>query len=145
MIMRAVFRAIGGLALLFFSTCYAGGENWTFTVTAFTSDYSDKYLVELSPVDKINQFPNSCTTLTITGEYASLYWFFKFGDGPSRKEHKAALAALGDAFKSRMPTKFGWIGDGVDVTRTTGACAATSRGLIADTASDAVYSYFKWP
>ena len=146
MIMRAVFSATAaGLALLFSLTCYAGGENWAFTVTEFTSDYRGKYVVELSPVNKINSFPNSCTTLTVAGEYASLFWFFKFRDGPSREEHKAALALMGNAFKSKTPIKFGWIGDGVNVTRRTGACTGTSRGLIVDTASDAVYSYFKWP
>ena len=148
MIMRAVFNATtAGALLLLFSTCYAGGENWTFTVTAFTSDRSDKYVVELSPVEKVSSFPNSCTTLTVTGEYASLFWLFKFGDGPSRAEHKAALAFLEDALKSRMPIKFGWIGEGIDVTTRTGACNATSRGLVVERASDgdAVYSYFKWP
>jgi hypothetical protein len=148
MIMRAVFNATtASLVLLCFSTCYAGGENWTFTVTAFTSDHDDHYVVELSPVDKVGSFPNSCTTLTVTGEYASLFWLFKFGDGPSRTEHKAALALLGDAFKSKVPIKFGWIGDGIDVTKKTGACTATSRGLVVERASDgdAVYSYFKWP
>ena len=83
----------------------------------------------------------------MVGEYASLFWFFKFGDGPSKEEHKAALSLLGNAFKSKNPIKFGWIGDGVDVTKGTGACAATSRGLMIERAAggDAVYSYFKWP
>jgi hypothetical protein len=71
--------------------------------------------------------------------------FSGFGGGPDKKEHRAALALLGDAFKSQMPIRFGWIGDGVNVTKKTGACAATSRGLMVDAASDAVYSYFKWP
>jgi hypothetical protein len=33
------------------------------------------------------------------------------------------------------------------VTKKTGACTATSRGLVVERASDgdAVYSYFKWP
>jgi hypothetical protein len=146
LIKRTVFgTGVAGLALLFFSTCYAGGENWTFTVAAFTSDYSDEYVIDLIPVDKVGSFPNSCTTLTVTGEYASLFWLFKFGGGPSREEHKAALALMGSAFKSRTPIKFGWIGDGVNVTKRTGACTATSRGLMVDPASDAVYSYFKWP
>jgi len=146
MMMRILFSATAAVfALLLCSTCYAGGENWTFTVTAFTSDYSDKYLVELSPVERFGGFPSSCASLTVSGEYASLFWISKFGSGPDRKEHKAALARMGDAFRSKVPIKFGWVGDGVKVTRRTGACAATSRGLTVDAASDAVYSYFKWP
>ena len=145
---RAILNAIAaGLALLAFSTCYAGGENWRFAVTSFTSDGKDKYVLELTPVDKDNNFPNSCTRLTVVGEYASLFWFFKFGDGPSREEHKVALALLGNAFKSKTQINFGWIGDGIDVTARTGACTARSRGLMAEGAvdGDAVYSYFKWP
>jgi hypothetical protein len=116
-----------------------------FTVTTFTSDGSDKYVAELSPVGKVDGFPNSCITLTVAGEYASLFWFFNFGSGPSRTEHKAALALIGDAFKSNRPIQFGWIGDGLNVTNRTAACRATSRGLMADAASGAVYSFFKWP
>jgi hypothetical protein len=146
MIMRSLVSTIAaGVALLIFSRCYAGGESWEFVVTAFTSDYNDKFVVELSPVDKASSFPNSCTTLTVAGEYASSFWFLKFGGGPGRREHMAALELMGDAFKSKMPIKFGWIGDGVNVSRRTGACTAISRGLMADAASDAVYSYFKWP
>ena len=145
-IFRATFSGtVAGVALLLPSASYAGGESWTFTVTAFTSDGSDKYVVELSPVDKVSSFPNSCTTLTVAGEYASLFWFFNFGSGPSRTEHEAALALIGDAFKSKTPLQFGWIGDGLNVTNRTGACNATSRGLMADAASGAVYSFFKWP
>ena len=146
MIMRSLLSTIAaGVALLVFSTCYAGGESWEFIVTAFASDHSDRYVVELSPVDKASSFPNSCTTLTVAGEYASLFWFFKLGDGPGREEHKAALALIGNSFKSKRPLKFGWMGDGVDVTRKTGACTAISRGLMIDAESDAVYSFFKWP
>jgi hypothetical protein len=132
---------VAGVALLLSSSCYAGGDGWAFTVTAFASDDSDKYVVELSPLDKISSFPNSCTTLTVSGEYASLFWFFNFGSGPSRTEHKAALALIGDAFKSKTPLQFGWIGDGVNVINRTGACNATSRGLMADDESGAVFSF----
>ena len=146
MIMRSIVGTIVvAITLLVFSRCYAGGESWEFAVTAFTSDDSDKFVVELSPVKKVGSFPGSCTTLTVFGDYASAFWFFKFGSGPSRKEHMAALALVSDAFKSKKPIKFGWIGDGVHVTRGSGACTATSRALMADAASDAVYSFFKWP
>jgi hypothetical protein len=145
MTLRAIVGAVTGLAILLFSTCYAGGENWTFTVTAFNSHHSDKYVIELSPVERGDTFPSSCGTLTIAGEYASLFWLSKSRGGPSRKDHKAALALLEEAFKSRRPIKLGWIGDGVNVTRKAGACTATSRGLMIDAASDAIYSYFKWP
>lgn len=143
---RALVSAtLSGLALLFSSTCYAGGEKWTSNVTAFTSDSSDNYVIELTPVGKVGSFPNSCTTLTVTGEYASLFWFFQFGSGPSREEHEAALRLLDEAFEQKTPIEFGWIGEGVNVTKSTGACAAASRGLMAVAASSAVYSYFKWP
>lgn len=146
MILRASFIATAaGLASLLSLPCYAGGDSWAFVVTSFTSDESDKYSVELIPVDRGTGFPTSCASLTITGEYASLFWFFKFGDGPGRKEHRAALALLGNSFKSGMPINFGWIGDGINVTREAGACVGNSRGLAVDKGSGAVYSYFKWP
>lgn len=146
--MRAAFRATAaGLGFLSFSASYAGGENWTFAITAFTSDGDDKYVMELSPLEKGSSFPVSCATLTITGEYESLFWFFKFGSGPTKAEHKAALELLGDAFKTRTPINFGWIGDGVHTTQRSGACTATSRGLTVDSATtaNAIYSYYKWP
>jgi len=73
-----------------------------------------------------------------------LIWLSRSG-GPGKEEHTVALALLDNEYKSKTPIKLGWIGDGINVIGSTGACAVTSRGLTLDPVSNAVYSYFKWP
>jgi hypothetical protein len=144
---RACIKSLlSSFALLIISPSFAGGESWKFTITAYSTDSKDEFVVELTPVEKGAAFPKSCATLTISGEYASMFWLLRSG-GPSKTDHKAALSMLRSAFSSKTQIEFGWIGDGLEVTSNTGKCVARSRGLMVASAvrSDAVYSYFKWP
>jgi len=117
-------------------------------VAEFSSDDGDEYVVRLVPVVKGSVFPQSCASLTISGEYASLFWFFNAGEGPGRVQHEAGVRLLGEAFASKRPVEFGWIGDGINLREDSPVCSASSRGLaIKKTVrgQNAVFSYYKWP
>ena len=125
--------------------CRAGGDSWGFYVVSLTSDLKDEYILKLKPAKAGTEFPMSCETLQVSGEYESMFWLFK--SGPSKAQHEAALKLLSEALKSKSPVHFGWMGSGIKTDSSTGACTAVSRALAVEDAigGAAVFSYYKWP
>jgi hypothetical protein len=137
--------AIALIALCSAMLCHAGGDSWAFYVVSLDSDLKDEYVLRLKPAKAGTEFPMTCETLQVRGEFESLFWLFK--SGPSKAQHEAALKLLSDALKSKSPVHFGWMGSGIKTDSSSGACAAVSRALAVEDAigGAAVFSYYKWP
>jgi hypothetical protein len=119
-----------------------GGTDWLFRVVAVRTDANDCAVIQLEPVEAVQEFPTSCRSFEVLSCYHWPWW--RPNKPVSVDQHNQAIGFLCHAEAMHTPIRFGSMGEGFGNIVRDEQCRASSSALqIID--NKAVYSYFKWP
>lgn len=146
--MRTLLVTLAALPLLVLAhPAAAGGITWGFRVVEFESDGS-AFRAKLVALEPLKSLPGGeCEEIRVTGDFATIRWWFQGGDKITPDLHTDAVGAMERAKESGKPIRFGLLGEGVRPLTPSAKCAFVSRGLLLIQEGDveAVYSVYSPP
>ena len=111
---------------------------------------TDYELVVVPQPNSIDPYLAKCKTFTVLGTYTDRpaggrWWHFwsRFPEAVTRTGHIAALSQLSEAYSSKRPLNFGWMGPGFAQVDSSNPCIVRSRALeiVREKDVNAVVSY----